>query len=354
MAEITETGLKTAIKNRQFERAYYFYGKDISAIETYTKKIVSGTVDKENETYNLHSFDGKGFDIDTFSDACEALPFFADYVCCRVCDLNAENLTADVLKRLTEIVGNLPETTVLIFYYTSLDVTVGKKVPSAKNKKLMDAVNKVGGVCNFALKTPAVLAKEIMAKVSKAGCGISREAAEFLAVQCSCNTLLIESELDKLTSYAAGNEITIDIIRELSPRQIETTSFDLAKAICRMDRPAAMRLLNDLAQENIEPISILYAITGNMVDLYRARAAIYCRKTAADVKEDFGYPRNMHFRVDNAFRDVQKISMLHLRNCMRILADTDAALKSSRTDHQILLEEAIVKMLSGDIHAGNI
>ena len=346
MAELTESALKTALKNGQFERVYYFYGKDIAAVESYTKKLVSKLVDKDNETCNLHSFDGKTFDIDTFSDACEALPFFADYVCCTVCDLNAEGLPADTLKRLTEIVSDLPETTVLIFYYTSVDVTDGKKFPTAKNKKLMDAVSKAGGVSNFALKTPAALAKEIMAKVSKAGCGISKEAAEFLAVQCSCNTLLVENEVQKLTSYAQGNEITIDIIKELSPRQIETTSFDLAKAICRMDRRTAMRLLNDLTEEKTEPIAILYAVTGNMVDLYRARAAISCRKTAANVKEDFGYARNVQFRVDNAFRDVQKIPMPHLRNCMRVLADTDAAMKSSKTDHQILLEEAIVKMLT--------
>lgn len=347
MAEITESSLKTAIKNGQLQRAYYFYGKDIAAVETYTKKIVSKTVDKDNEACNLHSFDGKSFDIDIFSDACEALPFFADYVCCTVCDLNGESLTADIMKRLTEIIADLPETTVLIFYYTSVDVTDGKKYPTAKNKKLIDAVSKVGGVCNFGLKTPYALGKEIMSKVSKAGGSISKEAAEFLAVQCSCNTLLVENELDKLTAYAQGNEITIDIIKELSPRQIETTTFDLARAICRMDRKTAMRLLGDLFAENTEPISILYAVTGNMVDLYRARAAIAGRKTPENVKEDFRYPKNMLFRVDNAFRDVQKISMPHLRSCMKILADTDAAMKSSKTDNRIILEEAVVKMLSG-------
>ena len=351
MAEITESSLKTAIKNGSFQRAYYFYGKDIAAIETYTKKIVSKTVDKDGEACNLHRFDGKNFDIDIFSDACEALPFFADYVCCTVCDLSGESLTADNIKRLTEIISDLPETTVLIFYYTSVDVTDGKKYPTAKNKKLIDAVSKVGGVCNFALKTPYALGKEIMSKVSGAGGSISKEAAEFLAVQCSCNTLLIGNELDKLMSYTRGNEITADVIKQVSPRLIETTSFDLAKAICRMDRKAAMRLLEDLFEEHTEPIAILYAITGNMADMYRARAASAAGKTPTDVKEDFKYPKNMLFRVDNAFRDVQKISLPHLRSCMKILADTDAAMKSLKTDNRILLEEAVVKMLSGGSYA---
>lgn len=344
MAVITENDLKTAVKNKKFYNAYYFYGKDIAAAEGFKKLLVSKLVDKDNEVCNLHEFDGRNFDMDAFSDACDALPFFADYVCCTVCDLNAENLNADTLKRLTEIIGNLPESTVLIFYYTSVDVTDGKKFPTAKNKKLMDAVGKVGGVCNFGLKTPSVLAKEIMSKASKAGCGISRDAAVFLAEQCLCNTLMIENELDKLTSYAAGNEITVDIIRALSPRQIDTTAFDLAKAITSMNAQRAMRLFDDLTKEKIEPVPILYAITSSMLDLYRARAAMSCGKTAQDVKEDFGYAKNVQFRVDNAFRDAQRLSLPHLRQCMRILADTDAALKSSRTDPRTLIEEAIIKM----------
>lgn len=346
MAVVTENDLKIAVKNRQFSRAYYFYGRDIAAVESYTKALVSKIIGDGDETYNLHSFDGKNFDIDVFSDACDALPVFAEYVCCTVCDLNADSLPADILNRITEIIANLPETTILIFYYTSVDVTDGKKFPTAKNKKLTDAVGKVGGVCNFALKTPAVLAKEIMAKVSKAGCGISRDAAYFLAEQCSCNTLIIENEIDKLTAYAMGNEITMDTIRALSPRQIETTSFDLARAITRMDARTAMQLFNDLKEEKIEPIVILYAITGNMLDLYRARAALASRKGPADVKEDFGYAKNLGFRVDNAFRDVQKISMPHLRMCMKILAETDIEMKSLKTDPIILLEEALVKMLA--------
>ncbi len=345
MAAVTESDLKRAVKDKSFKRAYYFYGKDVASIEKYVKGFVSRLVKKGDETYNLHSFDGKNFNLDDFSDVCDALPVFAEYVCCTVCDLNAEELSADVLKRVSDIISDLPDTTVLIFYYTSVDVTGGKKFPTAKNKKLMDAVGKVGGVCNFALKTPAALSKEIMAKVSKAGCGITSEAAVFLAEQCSCNMLMIENEIDKLTAYAAGNEITEETVKALSPRQIETTSFDLARAITRMDVKTAMRLFNDLKLEETEPISILYAITGNIVDFYRARAAIASRKNASDVKEDFGY-KNMGFRVDSAFRDAQRISMPHLRMCVRILAETDIAMKSLKTDNMVLLEEAIVKMLN--------
>lgn len=347
MAIITESELKTSLKNRQFRNAYYFYGRDIAAVELYAKGFISKIAGGDNADYNLHSFDGKNFDSDSFSDACDALPVFSDYVCCAVCDLNADSLLADDIKRISEIISDLPESTVVIFYYTSVDVTDGKKYPTAKNKKLMDAVGKVGGVCNFALKTPAVLAKEIMARVSKAGCGISKDAAVFLAEQCLCNTLMIGNEIDKLTAYAAGSEITVETVRLLSPRQLDTKSFDLANALSRMDAKTAMRLLGELCEEKVDPMAVLYAVTGSMTDLYRARAAMASRKTPEDVKEDFGYSKALSFRVDNAFRDVQRISMPHLRECMKILAETDAAMKSLKTPPQTLLEEAVVKMTAG-------
>lgn len=346
MAVVNENDIKTAVKNNNYSRAYYFYGKDTVAVEKYTKALSARLVSKDDATYNLHQFDGKNLDIELLSDSCEALPMFAEYVCCVVSDLNAETLNADQLNTVIEIVKNLPDTTVLIFYYTSVDVTDGKKNPTPKNKKLLDAVSKNGSVCNFALKTSDTLAKEIMAAVSKAGCGISRDAARFLAEQCSCNTMIISNEIAKLTAYAQGNEITMDIIRQLSPRQIETTTFDLAKAIMRMDRKTAMRLFNDLVEEKIEPIKIIYAVSGNLLDMYRARTAMAVRKSPADVKADFGYAKNVEFRVDNAFRDVQKISMPHLRMCINTLAETDALMKSSKTSPQILLEEALVKMLT--------
>ena len=136
MALVTDRELKASVKCNKIDNLYYFYGKDIAAVEAYKKMVVSKTVKSGDEIYNLHAFEGKNFNIDEFTDACEALPMFADYVCCTVCDLNAESLNADTLKWLIKFIEDIPDTTVLIFYYTSVDVTDGKKYPTPKNKKL--------------------------------------------------------------------------------------------------------------------------------------------------------------------------------------------------------------------------
>ena len=82
------------------------------------------------------------------------------------------------------------------------------------------------------------------------------------------------------------------------------------------------------------------------MDMYRARLAIGAGKYIDDVIKDFSYPRTREFVIKNAFRDVRQIPLPRIRNCVRIAAETDRLFKSSAADPQVLLQEAIVKMLS--------
>lgn len=346
MAAVIESDLKAAVKMGKLDNLYYFYGKDIAAVENFRKMVVSKAVKKGDETYNLHAFDGKNFDINEFTDACEALPMFAEYVCCTVSDLNAETLNADTLNWLIKFIGDIPDTTVLVFYYTSFDVTDGKKYPTPKNKKLMDAVAKKGSVCNFVYKTPDMLAKDIAAKITKSGSSISKQTAAYLAQVCGCDSMIIGNEIDKLTAYSGSNEITKETVDLLCTLQLDTNAFDLAKAIARRDKALAMKKLNELEAEKVEPVAIMYAITGNMLDLYRAKTALGSGKAPSEAAADFGYSANIKFRIDNAFRDARLFSMGHLRKCMQILTETDVKMKSLKTDNMILLEEAVIQMLS--------
>jgi DNA polymerase III delta subunit len=66
------------------------------------------------------------------------------------------------------------------------------------------------------------------------------------------------------------------------------------------------------------------------------------------MREDFAYPKNVSFRVDNAFRDSNRASLSHLRECVKILAETDIKMKSGGGDSVILLETALIKMMFGN------
>lgn len=347
MAIITEKELKSAIKSKVFKNVYCIYGKDLVAAEKYKNSIVNVAV-KTDDVYNYHTFDGNNFVFDDFYEACEALPVFADHVCCVVNDLYAVKDNKDMLADIIKYIPDIPETTIVIIYYTSIDITEGKKYPAPKYKKLVDAAAKKGDVCQFGLRTPEELSKAIIARAVKNGCSISRENAIYLAKLCTCDTMITANETDKLIAYKSNGEITQEDIDLVSPRQLEATVFKLANAIARRDKKMSLSLLNDLILEKEEPISIIYAISSSIIDIYRTKLGIFKSKTITDISSDFAYKKNLEFRVKNAYNDARFFSVSHLRKCLQILSETDCELKSSKTDGIVLVQNAVVRMLSAE------
>ena len=184
-----------------------------------------------------------------------------------------------------------------------------------------------------------------MERASRSGCSLSRQNAEQIAQLCLCDTMRIGNELDKLCAYAEGGEITGEAISMLVAREDSLNAFALARAVTARNGRAAMEALDILSQQRNEPVMLLSAITSAFLDLYRAKAAQAAGKHHEHVLEDFSY-KGREFAVKNAFRDAGKSSLEQMRACILILRDTDAALKSTRLDGRILIEEAITRMLA--------
>lgn len=346
MPVIKDTELVKEIKNDKYFNVYYFYGKDVMTIEKYTKHLCERLLEKSEDTYNFHKYNGKELDLSNLSETAEALPMFSKKACITINDLNGEELSQPDLNYLLEIISNLPETTVIIIYITGFDVCGGKKFPTTKNKKIIDAVSKYGVVCELNYKRPDELAKPIITAVEKEGCEISRINAEYLASQCLCNMVLISNELNKLTSYTGMGEITKEAIDLLVAKQLDSNAFLLAKAVTQFESRRALLLLDELFTQRAEPVAVVSAIGMSFIDLYRARCAINNNKSVSDVIVDFDYSQNRKFAVENAFRDAKKLSIEQLRYCIEVITQTDIKLKSSKTDGRLLIEEAIIKMAS--------
>ena len=161
---------------------------------------------------------------------------FSEYNCIQVHDCNADSLREEQLKQLLELLKTVGGATVLIFDVTGFDVKNGKRNPTGRNKKLIDCIAKYGVVCEAVQRTPAVLAKELSAMAEKLGCTFPQKSAEELVRLCMGNTLILQGELEKLCAYADGGTITTDMVREMTSPQLETTTFNLARAVVARSR----------------------------------------------------------------------------------------------------------------------
>ena len=345
MPLVNETNLARDIRNNEIANIYYFYGKDIAMLEGYAKKLIKKLVPPEEQAMNYQSFEGKNFDLSAFADTCEVYPMFADWVVVSVNDLNADSLSADDFKYLTNTLSNLPESTVVIFYATGVDLYKNKKSLTDKNEKLRSFCEKNGVVCEFALKTVNDIAKVITTRASKQGCVISKATAQYLAEQCNGDTVFANSETDKLCSYVDGGEITNEVVDLLCVKKLDADSFRFATAIAKGDSQRAFKILDELYTLQTDSFAILSAVSMSFVDIYRACVGKSKGKNQNEVSADFEY-RNRAFAMNNAYRDSAGILMKRIRKCMSVLAQTDIAMKSQRTNKRLLLEEAVVKMLN--------
>lgn len=358
MASVNEKELSRIIKSKQARGAYYLYGTDLYAVGEYKRALVKSVLDGADKTYNLHEYQGRDIDIQAVAESCEGYPVFAERLCVTVCDLDMEEETKSrpghkrlddaAVKTLTETVSDLPETTALIFYTADADIYGGKKYPTAKNKKLIDLVAKNGTVCEINVRSRQESVKSIISKAEKLGCGITPEAAGMIFDRCCGNMNMIMCELDKLSSYVNGGVIGEEAAGILTPDYSGAKSYSLADAAAAGNVSRTMQLYHELINDpENTPVYLLYVLTGSMNDLYRARLALDHNRSAAETAKDFGYAKNLEFRVRNAFSSARKTSAAHLRECLRILARADIDMKSGRGAPELILERAIVSMLAG-------
>ncbi len=349
MAAINEEKLKNDIKSGSFSNVYLLGGPDFFFAESYAKTLVNKLCPKENRDMNLHEFDGKYVSVSELSDACEALPFFADVSVCTVTNLNPANkgeCPKDKLEGIIEIIKNIPETTVLIFYYTLIDICGGKKTVRTEFKKLTDAVSKAGTYCLFPVRTASDTAKIICSLAKKKKCGISMKDALLLADKCAFDMLMINNELDKLAAYSKGNDITGRMIDELCAGENDAKIYELTDAVLRSNRTKTLNVLGELIEMRTEPMQLLYSITGSFVDYYRASAALRAGKSADDASADFNC-RSKKFALEKAFSGAGNISDERLLYCIDMLIDCEIKIKRSGTSvHNAILEETLLKMLS--------
>ena len=109
------------------------------------------------------------------------------------------------------------------------------------------------------------------------------------------------------------------------------------------NKRAAFDALDELMQDKDNRGAVLANITASFIDMYRASCARKCGKQIPDVKADFAYV--WEFKVKNAFRDSSRMSIRRLRECVKILRDTNITLNSGGGDEKTILEQTVTKML---------
>ena len=341
MPYISENELKNQIKDLTLKNFYFLFGQEKYLIKHYAQKITDCVLNHNINDFNLKNFIGENFDLESFEESVETLPFLSPDKCIVVQDLDIEELSSENMKKLKEILSNLPDQTTVIFSYSTLDFDPKK---ASKWRSFIKYLENYAELIEFKKMSKSELSSQLVAWAQKLNKDLSTKNAQKLIDCCGDNLLDLKNELKKISSFSESTEISSEDIDFLVTKKLEANVFDLTKAISQKNLKKALKILDFLINKKEEPIAILSLIASSYIDMYRVKACNNSSPAFKEIPKHFDYKRK-EFRLDIANKASFNLPMEKIRHDIKILIDADLAIKSSNTDKKIILEKTIVKLL---------
>lgn len=331
--------LKTGINNNVF----FIWGDDDFLKDYYCDKLITAIVPEALRVFNFHVYQDKDTDIETiFADA-DNLPMMAEKTCLLVRNYPLHEMNADQLKEFENKLKDVPETTVLVFFYNTLEVNYSLKKPG-KWTPVINLISKYGIAAQIDHRTPAKMAKMLVSKAKDRGTTIDPDEAMYL-VQCvgdDMQTLL--NEFNKICAYSQGEKITKKMIDQTAVKSVEANVFDISICILNEEVDKAFGMLNELLRQKTEIQYIIGTLAGTYVNIYRYKTAMLSDKGYMDFAEVFGYKGKIDMTFNKIYSYTKKTKLSSIRKALNILAEADVKCKSTKVDDQILLTETVAKL----------
>ncbi|HKG44933.1 MAG TPA: DNA polymerase III subunit delta [Gaiellaceae bacterium] len=295
----------------------------------------------EEATEHLSALESSGDDV---AAACNALGLFTVERRLVVVDGVERWKSADV-KVVAEYLKRPAPTTVLVL----LGDEVKRDSPLAK------AVAEAGEVLVFDIPTrgrsnKADLPKWVEQQFAERGVKIDRDAARALVELAGDNADELLTEVDKLTTWAAGERIAEPEVSELVPGRAEAPPFDLTDAWGRRDVGAVLAASERLVERSGDTTRDVLLRTAGLLTNHVARVRECQSLDAEGVPPAAGAERlkRNRFYVQKLYEQARNFSSEELGDAVVSLAELDWALKGgSKLPGELEFARTLVEITRG-------
>jgi DNA polymerase-3 subunit delta len=239
---------------------------------------------------------------------------------------------ASPLDDLAEYVKAPVDTTVMVLVATKLNAQ-RRLVAAAKKGDFLVACDPVhrNGLAGMV----STMARDL-------GHAIDGHAADLLAEIAGPELSPVADAVERLSLYVGpGAPISEDDVATVVTRVRHSTVWELVDQIAarRLDR--ALAVLDDVIDARDGGLPLLGAIASSVRKLAKLESALAAGMSAAEAGQRAGVPP---FKVGELQQTVRRLPRGKIASWLRLLAETDLALKSSRRSAQAILEAMIVDM----------
>lgn len=326
---------------------YIFYGADDLGRDEALSAILSRVPDAAMAELNTTRLDGRPLTFAQLRHACDTVPFLAERRIVIVEGL-LERLKSgpkDFADQLTNYLGALPA-------HARLFLIEGEKIDKRTavwKSAVQLAEAKKGVIREFEKPRREALPRWVHARTRQKGGQIDARAAEELATFVGDDLRLLDSEIEKLVTYAAGETITSQVVRLLVPYTAEANIFALMDAISQRDTRRALTNLQQLLAEGAAPPYLHFMLTRQIRILLQVKELSEFGSTSTEIRQKLG----LHpFVVEKTLKHVGRFSLEQLEAAFERLLEADQAMKTGRTEPELALQ-LLVADLAGGAHVPN-
>lgn len=328
--------LKNAIRDKQTDRLYIFYGEEMFLLHHYLGQLKKLLVDELTESFNYHKLTKENFDLQVLADAVESLPMMAESTFVWVDDIDIFKLPESDRTKLTDVISDIPPYCTVVFTFETIQWK-----PDKRQKNFWEAINNNATIVEFPKQEYRDLISWVSRHFSANKKQISPDLCSYLIDLTGGTMTALAGEIAKICAYSGTDTIVKSDIDAVTEPVLDAVVFQMTDLLGQGKYGAALLKLEQLLKMQQEPIGILGAVGTHSRRLSTARTLLDCGKGAPELMRLYGlteYPARK--TMDTA----RKFSADFCATASRLVLETDRKMKTSFDDNERLLELLLLRL----------
>jgi len=316
------------------ESLYIFHGEEHYLMERYLEKLRTVLIPDGLDEFNHRRFD-RGVTAAAIIDAVDMLPVFSDRTLIEVHDFDVFKATESEKKQLISLFADIPDYVCLIFIYDTIEFKPDKRLKDVKE------ILKYAHEVEFALQDGEKITRWVCKHVKEGGKYISPNDAEYLAFITGGQMTALNTEIEKLCSYASAENITRQDIDTCVIPVTDAVAYKMANAVAGGEYSTAAAMLSDLIRMREPAHKILFSLSMTMRQLLWARLTLDAGKNVRYLMDSYGI--RYDFQAKNLMSNAKKLSTEICRKAVLLCSDTALAINTG-ADAEAAMAELVASI----------
>lgn len=305
--------------------------------------------DVDKSGLNLEILDGEKLEIADFERAVSTLPFLAKKRLVVVEDLLSKNKGQKIQKEIAETLKKNKLAEVIVIFWESADFSgkakkiKGKKSTAPRTHVLLPILLKEKYAQEFKLLSQPEVYRFAEREFKNRGVKIQSPALKLLGDLVGNDLWRLSGEIEKLSAFAKGKEISLNDVAALVETKLEEDIFKLTDALGQKNKKAALKLIADQLKAKSSATELLGMITWQFRNLLLVKSFME-QNGGGYGSSAMSYQLGLNpYVAQRASAQARYYQISELKKIYQNILQIDYKLKTSQINPEVLFDLLVIK-----------